>query len=300
MTAFNYAAHEYREICRRFCLQKTTDNDILHFQKRWDEQKIPRQWLNSRLWRIEPVSPLGMGNPAMAQAEAQQLMANRGAFPPEAQNEILHEATLVWTGDARKAARWVPLGKDKAVSDGATWAVAAFGTLMQGVPVPLREGLSPIDQIEQLIPMLAGVIVRCTKRDNMATADEAAGFNEVAQYIGQLIAQLATDPQQKERVRQYGDDLGKLMNQIKGLVQRGAEQKAKQNGGPNGELQAKVQAQIIGAKAKAKISQAKAAQTQRHKEKAFTAEQRRQDANAFATIQRKGLEAASKMKSTEE
>ncbi len=297
-TAFIYATHEYREICRRFCLKKTNDEDILYFQKRWDEEKIPREWMNPRLWRIEPVTPLGMGNPAMAQAEAQQLMTWRGAYEPEAQNEILHEATQVVTGSWQKAKRWAPLGKDKVMPDGAAWAVAVFGTLMQGVPVPVRQGLSAIEQVDQLLPLLAGVIVKYEKRDNTATADEAAGMGEVGQYIGQLLQQLSTDEQQKQYVKQKSDDLGKLMNQVKALAQRGAEAKAKQNGGMNSE-QSKAMAPMIMAHVKGKIAEGKAAQTQRHKEKAFTAEQRRKDAATFGEIQRQGVK-ASRMKASEE
>ncbi len=294
MTAFIYESHSYREICRRFCLNKTTDPDILMFQKRCQEAKIPRKWLNAALWDIEPVTPLGMGNPAMAQAEAQQLMTWRGAYPPEAQQEILHESTLVVTGDARKAARWAPLGKGKGVTDAARDAMAMFGTLMQGVPVPPKEGLSPIEQIEVLLPLMSGVIVRIDKRDRTGTPDEVAGLATVSQYIQQLIQQLATDEQQKERVRQYSDDLNGLNNDLKGLAQRGAEKAQQQNGAQaNGEAQAamaKVQAQIQADQAMAQMElrtkQAEFKQEMAQDAERFAREQRQDDAAAFADIQR--------------
>ena len=300
MTAFIYETQSYREICRRFCLQKSIDPDIIEFQEWAKRMKIPRAWLDAKLWEVEPVTPLGMGNPAMAQAEAQQLMGWRGAYPPEAQNEILHEATLVVTGDARKAARWAPLGKGQGVTDAQRDAQAMFGTLMQGVPVPPKQGFSPIEQIETLLPLLAGVVVRCTKRDNTATPDEAAGMGAVMQYIGQLIGQLASDPEQKQRVKQYSDGLGQLANQIKGLAQRGAEKAQSQNGGGNPELAAKMQATVITAKTKAAIAAQKAQQTARHKEKGFVAQQRREDAATFARIQRESAAQNGRMKSEEE
>jgi len=304
MTAFIYESHSYKEICRRFCLKKTTDPDILKFQKRWDEMNIPRKWMNVDLWDIEPVTPLGMGNPAMAQAEAQQLMGVRGAFPPEAQQEILHEFTQTVTGDYRKAARWAPLGKGKGVTDSQRDAQAMFGTLMQGVPVPPKEGYSAIEEIETLLPLMAGVIVRIEKRDNVGTQDEVMGLSTVAQYIGEWIQQLATDPQQNEKVKEYSDDLNKLMQQVKGLAQIGQQKQQAQNGGgQNAELATKLQGKLILDKAKAASTVMKAKQQQQHKERAFVGEQRRQDAKTFADIQRQGVETAAKsrrMKSQEE
>ena len=305
MTAFIYETHAYKEICRRFCLKKTEDPDILLFQKRCDEAGIPRRWLNVDLWDIDAETPLGMGNPAMAQAEAQQLMQWRGAYGPEAQQEILHQATQVVTGDFRKAARWAPLGEGRGISESQRDAQCIFGTLMQGVPVPPKEGLSAPEQIEVLLPLMAGVVVRIEKRDNAGTPDEVAGLVTVAQYIGQLVQQLSTDEAQKQKVKEYSDDLGKLMNQVKQLAQNGAKKAQQKNGagGLDPQLMAKIQSMVVTAQAKAKAKEATTAQTMRHKEKSFIAEQRRQDAKAFADIQRQGVETAVKarrMKATEE
>lgn len=304
MTAFVYESHSYREICRRFCLRKTEDPDIRLFQKRCQEAKIPMKWLNVDLWDVDPVTPLGMGNPAMAQSEAQQLWQARGAYSAEAQQEILHECTLVWTGDARKAARWAPLGQDKPVNSAARDAMAMFGTLMQGVPVPPKEDLPPIDQIETLLPLMSGVIVRIEKRDNTGTQDEVAGLTTVGSYIGQLIQALATDPEQKQRVRAYSDDLGKLMNQVKGLAQRGQQKAAKQNGnGMDPAAMAKVQATMMATKAKLQGKAAESAQKRQQEQQRFAREQRRKDAETFADIQRQEVESASKsrrMKASEE
>ena len=298
MTAFVYEAPAYREICRRFCLPKSSDPDIIEFQEWAQRMKIPRQWLNVKFWKIEPVTPLGMGNPAMAQSEAQQLMSWRGAYPPEAQNEILHEATLVVTGgDFRKAARWAPLGKGQGVTDAQRDAQAMFGTLMQGIPVPPKEGYSPIEQVETLLPMLAGVVVRLQKRDNMATPDEAAGMQTVVQYIAQLIQMLSSDPEQKQRVKMYSDGLGKLANEIKGLVQRGQEKAAKQNGnGADPAAMAKVQTMMMTTKAKLQSKAASDRQKMAQSSKAFAAEQRRKDADTFGDLQREGIKATAQAK----
>lgn len=297
--AFIYEGFAYEEMCRRFLLPDSDDVAVKKFQRKCREYGIPTQFMDVEQWEVEPVTPLGMGNPTVAQSAAQQLMAQRGAYGPEAQNEILHESTLVITQDPRKAARLVPLGKAPGMSEGARFGVSIFGTLMSGVMVPVPEGISAIEQFEALEPLFAGKIVQMEKRDNMADFGEGAGLQNVGAYLEQLIQILSTDPAQKERVKKYSDSVGKLMNQVKGLVQRGAEAAQKQSAnGSNGEQHAKV----LKAAVDGKIKEEKWKQQAAHKQQNFKADQRRKDAETFAQIQRQNLESAAsnRMKSFQE
>lgn len=293
MTAFQYATGEYQEICRRFCIRGSTDEDVKKFRDQCKRFGIPSQWLDVDLWDVEPVTPLGWGNPAMAMTEAQQLVAISPRLDATAQNEINHEYVLTVTGDPRKAARWAPIGKDKGVSTGAAKSHDAFGSLMQGVPFMPEEGFPVIDQIEGMLPLLAGRIVICEQRDNMATYEEAKGFEAVVGYISLLLQKLAQDQAQKQRVKVYKDTLGRLANQIKGLSQRGAQHQQKQamQNGQNGEVQAKVQAIQMQTAAKIQSKQATDQQKLMQKNQGFIQEQRRKDANTFADIQRTNLKA---------
>jgi hypothetical protein len=200
----------------------------------------------------------------------------------------LHENVLVITKDPRKAARLAPIDGKPAQSDATREAIGFFGTLMTGVPFPVSQ--SPlIDQIDALIPLFAGKITMITKRDNMATPDEAAGLQNVGTYIEKAIQMLGEDKQQKERVTEYGKTLGKLMNEVKALIQRGAESRKKQsqqNGnGSNGEVVAKVQSVQALTKAKADALKAKTAQDMHMKELKFKQEQKLKDAKAFTDIE---------------
>jgi hypothetical protein len=304
MTAFIYEKHAYKEISRRFCLGGSDDFDVQQFQKRCKEAGIPRKWIDSAMWDIEPVTPLGMGNPTMAMSAAQQLMAAAPQFDATAQQEIKHEYIIAVTNDARKAARWAPLGKARGITDSTRDAQAIFGTLMQGVMVAPREELSAAEQIQALLPLLAGVIVKYEQRDNMAKPDEAIGMQEVEQYIKALIQQLSQDPTQKQAVKQFGQQLGQLDNQIKGLVQRGQEAAQKQNG--NGQMDpathAKVGATMALAQAKIHSKAMMDKMKLQQNSERFVREQRRADASAFAEIQRNNAVAKSKsrLKSTSE
>ena len=294
--AFIYEGFSYEEICRRFLLSDTDDVAVKKFQRKCREYGVPTKFMDIEQWEVEPVTPLGMGNPTVAQSAAQQLMAQRGAYGPDAQNEILHESTLVITQDPRKASRLVPLGKPPGVTDGARFGLAIFGTLMQGAPVKSPEGISATEQFDALEPLFAGKIVQMEKRDNMADFGEGAGLQNVGAYLEQLIQILSSDPAQKERVKKYSDSVGKLMNQVKALIQRGVESQQKEmaNGanGSNGEQHAKV----LKAAVDGKIKEEKSRQQMQHKQQSFTAEQRRKDAGTFADIQRQNLEAAARTK----
>lgn len=303
LVAFKYASYEYREIARRFCLKNSTDPDINKFQRRCKQYGIPPEWLDVDHWEVEPVTPLGMGNPTIAQAAAQQLMALRQGLPPMAQNEIMHENILTITKDPRKAARWAPLDGKPEQSDASREAVGLFATLLTGVPIPLWPR-HLIDQINAILPLLAGKITIYTQRDNMANNEEASGLQNVLMYLEQAVQSLGQDEQQAQLVKQYSDSLGKLGNEIKGLAQRGlqhaeAQKQAginAQNGEAQAELNGKLQAMQVQAEAKARDKDATTAQSIHHKEIAFRSdesrknkaaqeEQKRKDAAAFNELE---------------
>lgn len=274
-----------REICRRFCLSKSDDPDIITFQARCRNAGIPSEWLDVKQWVVQTVTPIGMGNPTLAQAMIAQLEQLAPKLNPTAQNEIHHEAVLAYTKDPRKAARWAPVAGNPTQSDATREAIGLFATLLIAAPgsVPPPQN-NYIDQIEVLLPLLAGKITLYTKRDNMANAEEAMGLGNVVTYIGQAVQQLGQDPAQKERVKHYTDSLAQLTNEIKGLAQRGqqkAQAQAKQaQAGQNGEAEAKM-----------RNEQAMTAQRMSHKEIEFKAEQRRKDREHAAELRRKDAEA---------
>ncbi len=289
-TAFFQETFAYREIGRRFCLRNSHDEDAREFQKEAARRGIPKVFLNVELWDIEPEIPLGAGNPSMAMSRAQQLIQMRPMFGPQGQQEILHEATAVITDDFRKADRWVPIDQNQQMTDGQSWTLSIFGTLMEGVPVPNKEGLSPIDQIETALALMAGVISRIEKTTNVATMPEFIGLQTVGQHITGLIDQLAQNPEEKQRVKQFSDSLGKLMNIVKALGQRMMEQQQQQGGADqNGQAQqdaAKAHSLVLQTSMKAKTSELKSEQQRRHKEQSFEADQHRKNIETIAEIGR--------------
>lgn len=295
-TAYNYETFAYEEQCRRFCLSNSPIEQVRRMQKECLEYGIPRRFLNVEYWEVEPEIPLGAGNPTMEMARAKQLLEMRPMFDGTAQQEILHEATVVFTDDPKKAERWVPIDKKRGVTDAQEHAEMAFSTLMLGVPVTQREGLSLIDQVTALLGSIAGVIARIEKTGNMARADEIAGLQNAAGYVGKMIQQLEADPQEKQRATEFSGVLSKLMNAVKGFEQRLQQQQetaAKQGQNGNGaghaaETAAKIQGTAAVTQQKLQANEAKSQLQQRHKEAAFQGEERRKDAATMAEIQRQG------------
>lgn len=293
LQAFVYEAKADKEIARRFCISNSMDPEVQEFQKKCDDFGIPKAWLDISKWKIEPVTPLGMGNPTVASASAQQLLQMRPMYDPSAQQEILHEATLQVTQDPRKAARWVPLGKKPVLSDAKMYIQSIFAALMDGVVLEVPEALPPTEQLDKLLQLLAEKVQIISQRNNMATQDEAAGFNAAGNYAQQLLQRIAQDPADNQVAKQLSDKMGQIGNIIKGLVQRGQEAMKKQqqqNGNGIGmEELANARATIAKAGIDAKVKQSKMVlQAQK-----FKADEQRKNAGFIMDQHRKNVSVAS-------
>jgi hypothetical protein len=291
--AFQQETFSYREICRRFCLRKSTDKDVQKFQKECEREGIDMRYVNVEYWDIEPEVPLGGGNQTMGMLQSEKLWQIRPALSPTAQEEVLHEYIETITNDSRKAQRLAPLGQSRGVSNAQEYAANIFGTLMQGVPVPLKEGLNYIDQIDTLLGLMAGVVARVEATGGMTDMRELSGLQTVAGVISQLVQALAQDEAQQQRVKQYGDAIGQLMNQVKAFAQRLQEQ---QKNGHDPEAMAKVQASMMQAKVKAQTTEASGKQKRNQKTISFQQEQERKNFQTLAENKRKDAQAAAEIR----
>jgi hypothetical protein len=288
----------FREICRRFCLRKTSDKDAQRFQEECKRRKIPKRFINSELWMIEPELPMGAGNPALAVASAQQLLQMRPMFGPQAQQEILYESTAIISGDARKAKRWVPLDEAKGATPAQKYAESDFSILMRGLPVNQVEGVNPIEQIETLMGLMAGELTVISQGGNMTDMRTIKGLVEVGKHIEGLIQQLSADEQERERANNFSKSIGKLTNEVRGLHDRllQEQQKAQQNG-HDPEAEAKIMTLIQTSQAKLKAKQMADAQKMTQKQISFEAEQKRKNVQLATDVQRKGATTAAEIAS---
>lgn len=291
--AARYEAFEYREDFRRLCKKNSTDPESRQFQARCIKEGIPESILYCHeAWDIEPEQVMGNGNKALEMAIAQQLLQMRNLYDPEPQRTILRDITLAVTGDAGRAKQLVP--ETPQISDSIHDGQLRFGTLMQGVPVTSKSGVNHIEVIETLLQAMAIVVQRIEKTSGVGTRDEILGLITVGQHIAQELQFLAQDESEKQRVKQYGDKLGQLMNLLKAFAQRLAEQEQGRNGQSqiDPETAAKIEAILMQAKVKSENTKTAHAQRTAQRQVQFEMEQGRKQ-KEFEADQRRELERSS-------
>jgi hypothetical protein len=285
-----------QEICRRFCLEGTDDEDAMEFQKEFEAEGYPKEWLNVKKWRVEINMPLGSGNPTMAMVESQNMMQLAPLADPSAQQEMHHDAAVQMIGAAR--AKKFFSGKQKPVSTANSAAAAGFNTMMLGLPPQIPAGLNAIQQIQTLFASAGGYISKIEQTTKVPTPSELIGLKNVSAYIGKLVMGMKGDKGNEPLFKEFGHDLSQLNNEIKKMEQQLNAQMQKQqqqNGAGAADAAAKAQALMMTTKAKIagknaetvqKLKAKQAAEQQKLQQKnvAFGQEQKRKDvATVFET-----------------
>jgi hypothetical protein len=301
--AYQYQNFEYYEIVRRFMRPNSKDPDVREARAAMLRQGVPEKMLLPEAWECDPERVMSP-NKSMEMAIANWLMEHRDKYDPEPQREILRDVTLAVTDDPAKADRLVP--DQPHISDSVHDAQLSFGALMTGAPVAVRPGLNELEVVPTLLGSMAAVMQRIDATGGMATKEEVVGLSNVAQNVAGHIQILARDKSQKAIVKQFGDQLGKLNNLLKGYAQRLAEQQSKQNGnGLDPETAAKIQSIVLQAQTKAQNTKLSHAQRTAQRQVQFEAEQKRKDTETAAQIQRDNAKTAAeivhnRMRSVEE
>jgi hypothetical protein len=265
MQAYEYQKFQYYEIARRFTLKNSKDQDVRKFRVNCLKAGVPEEVLNSDCWDIEPERVMGGGNKMLEMAIADRLMAARNLFDPEPQRDILRDFTLAVTDDPGRTDRLVPQ-EPMRVTDSVHDAQLAAASLMMGLRVDVRTGQNHIEVVETLLGEMTMVVTQIQQSGGVGTPDQIVGLQNMANYISQHIQLIAQDKNEKARVKQYSDDLGKLMNFVKAFEQRLQEQQQAQaqqngNGGIDPDKLAKLQ--IEQAKGELKLKQMAESHSQR-------------------------------------
>lgn len=293
----------YREICRRFCLRPSDDEDVQAFQRDMQKRvKIPLEWMNSDYWVVEPTTPLGNGNPTMAMVESENVMKLRPMAGPGAQQEMLHDAAVSMVG-AQRAKRWFSV-KEKATSEASVAALNAFNTLMQGLPPQVPNGLSMIAVAETLVKACTDKITTIKKTTKMATPQEMIGLGNAVLYIESLLKGMEGDQANIPKIKQMAHALAQVGNELKRMAkqQQAEAQKAQQKQQQqesNGEIQAhmaetasKIRGKQAETMSKIQMKQVEAKQKLQHKNAEFVADQKRKNLSTVADIARNGARKA--------
>jgi len=279
LQAYQYQTFEYREIFRRFCIKNSRDVDVRTFRLNCLKAGVPEKLLVPEAWDLEPERVLGAGNKTMEMAIAQQLMEWRPLYDPDSQREILRAATISVTDDPGFTEMLVPEQSAK-FTDSKQKAMMAMGSMMMGMPVKFGVTDNRIEVAETLLAEMALTVQRIQQSGGMAKPEQLIGLQTVAQAIGEQIQIIAQDKTQQQRVKQYSDALGKIMNLVKAFAQRlQAQMKAAQANGNGPQVDpaeiAKIKAIEMQASVKAKNASESHAQRTAQRQVQWEAEEKR-------------------------
>jgi hypothetical protein len=312
LTAAIYEKFACKEICRRFTLQNSDDDDVKEFQETCKKEGIPSEWLDIKKWRVEITMPLGNGNPTMAMVESQNALQLRPMLDPSAQAEALHDAAVQMVG-AKRARRWVK-GAAKTVSDASVAAANAFTQMMLGMPPQIPEGLSVVQQIQTLLDLAVRYIVKVESTTKVPTPDEMIGLQNVSAFVQSLIQGMQGDTGNESKMKEFLKSKNQMDNELKKLQQKMQMEMQKQQQGESrtkifetmsykdvpDDVKRQIEAQaglqpsqmpmpdpkIAKAAQAMHIKDQNARQSAQHKDIALAGEERRKDIQAGAEIHR--------------
>lgn len=303
--AYNYQKFKYREVGRRFCIENSRDMDVRDFRLQCLKAGVPKEALNINAWNVEAVRVIGSGNKMMQVAMMDKLMFTvYDKLDGDAQNELKRLFVSVNSDDYDLARRLVP--EHKTVSPTVNAAQRDAGTLMSGVQVTPSPGENEVDYIAAQLVAMATIVQGIQQGGNMATKEQVRGLGMLGQNIAAHIKQLAQDKTAKQKVKEFSDDLGKLMNAVKGFAQRLAEQQKQAGNGVDPQVQGKIQSMVITSQAKAKLAAESHAQKTAQRQIQFEQQVSQDMVRHKADLAKKELELAStvrkngRMKSFEE
>ncbi len=296
--SYNQEEFKYREMARRFCIKNSQDADVRKFRVNVLKDGVPEEALHAECWDAKAVRVIGSGNKMLQVAMANALMKIRPIVDPEGQRVIDRLYVLANSDDPALVDQIVP--ESKHISQNTHDAQLAAGTLLQGLPVAMTEGINHAEYIEALLHSMATVVKRIESTGGMATGPEIAGLQNMGQHIAQHIQKLAEDPAAKEKVRQYGDDLKQLMNLVKAYAQRLQEQQQKAAQAGNGQMdpkdKAKIAATMMTAQSKMKLAADSHAQKTAQRQLQFQQQMKQDALKHRAEIAKTDIEAAANIR----
>lgn len=285
-----YQTSEYREIARRFC--ELDNDDCKQFRMKCQSEGVdPSVFKDLDAWEITPVKVMGSGNKMLQVAQAQQLMGAYDRFDPNGKRIVLRLFAEANTDDSQLSDQIAPLNMPEP-STAVEKATMSWGTLMDGKQVILTRGFNVIEYIQTLLTMLAQDVALYNQSGQTPSPEKVQGYATVIANLKLYIAQLAQDPGEKQRVKEFNDVLGQIENFVKAFYQRNQEAAQAQAQDGNSEVNATIQAKIIAAQTDAKIAEAKAAQKLEHNQQKFVADQGRKNAAVLHEAERGGARVA--------
>jgi len=292
--AYTYEEFKDRETMRRLCIKNNPDPLAKKFYLMCMEDKVDPEVLDVDKMDIVRERSMGGGNKTLEMAMVQFLQGIRKNLGPQGQRQVDHISIESVTDDARLAEDLAPVEQEKHVSNSEHDAQLATDRILRGLPFQVRPDMVFEDYVKVWLQDLTVLVTQKQQAGGMATLDEIKGFQALSNQITEFLKIMGTDPELKERVREYQLALTKLLNLVKAMFQRLMQQmKAQARAGGNGEQAkeaAKIRAIELAAQVKAKNSTESNAQKNAQRQVSFELKEQQQEREHQATMRRLDLE----------
>lgn len=253
--AYEYSKYKYREQCRRFCIKNSPYLMTRDFQAACLKKGVPPEMLDAERWEVEPDKALGDGNKILEMAIVQFLQGIRKNLGPDAQRKVDHMSITSATDQPALAEELAPIENQNRLSPSMHDAELATDRILRGLEYKPTPEMVAEDYVLVWLHDLGTLVQAAQQNGNMASAEQIAGFGNLAKHIATFIQIMAADDALKDKVRAYNDALTKIMNIVKGFAQRLMKQQQASAANGNGGVDAKTMATLKG---KMLIDQAKA------------------------------------------
>lgn len=301
--SYSYEEPKDREIARRFCIRNNPDKMVRAFRETCLKKGVSEDVLDVEKWDIQVERVIGDGDKTLQMAVIQFLNSIRKNLPPQGQRLVDHLSVSVSTSRPDLADSMAPIDEEKPISDSMHDAQLGTDRLMRGLPFVISPKMIPEDYVKVWLADMSLIIQKLNQTGGMATADQISGLSNMQQHVDQFLQIMAQNEDEKEKVRQYADELAQLMNQVKAFAQRlAAQMKAQaaagaQNGnGQDAEMQAKLKGKVILDEAKAEASKIAHSQKTAQRQVQFEMEEKRKDQALQSEIQRENARAAQEIR----
>lgn len=287
--AYIYEEYKDREVLRRLLIPGNSNSLARDFRLGVLKDGVPEEALDIDRMEVTRERAMGGGNKTLEMAEVQFLQGIRKNLNPDAQRKVDHIAIESATDDARLAEELAPMQGATQISSSMRDAQDATPRLLQGLPFPERPDMVLEDYVKVWLIDLTLLVKKALQSGGMAPADQIAGMGNLAGTIDQYIKTMGANPDEKQKVREYEQQLTVLNNQIKAFAQRLATAMKARNGqaaGADPREAAKAQAMVIQAQTKAQLAAQSHAQKTAQRQISFDLEQQRKEREHASEMRR--------------
>jgi hypothetical protein len=291
--AYEYSKFKYQEQCRRFCIKNSPYKMVRDFRLACIKDGVPPEMLDAEKWEVEPDRALGEGNKILEMAIVQFLQGIRKNLGPDAQRKVDYLSIVSATDQPKLAEDLAPIEGQKRLSPSTHDAQLASDRILRGLQFQASPEMVPEDYVIVWLGDMGTIIQQIQQSGGVGDMDKIQGIANLAQHVQQFLGIMGSNEEDKPKVKQYGDILGKMMNHVKAMAQRLQEQQA--SNGANGaapDPKDMIKLQIEQAKGQAKLQNTReshALRTAQHQAQ-FELEQQRKDRELAADIRRKNAE----------